>query len=285
MPGRPLLDEATLIALGLDHPELVWRRHVLRETLAALRHSAGHYHARAAENLARWAGAAPAPPTGRVEVHAGDWGVVAAALTREHGTRFAVLNMANAFVPGGAYIEGTAAQEENLFRRTDAHFAVDDAMLGPDPDRYRPEMTALLSASQGRVYLDLDRPRVCIRGPEQRDREDLGYRWLEDDEVFPFYELRAAAVDLRSGDAFDPDEMRRRVRAQLDTLRDADVRHAVLSAFGCGAFGNPAAEVARLYREELDGRRDDFAVIAFAIFHPGYGPDNHAPFAEALSGG
>ena len=144
-------------------------------------------------------------------------------------------------------------------------------------------MTSLLSAEAGKVYLDTANPRICIRGPEDRSAPDLGYRWLRDDELFPFYELRTAAVDLRGRpDCFDPAEARRRIAAQLDTLRAHGVRFAVLGAFGCGAFGNPAPEVARLYREELDLRRADFALVAFAIFDAGYGPENFTPFAAAL---
>ena len=45
-------------------------------------------------------------------------------LTKVYGETFAVLNMANAYFPGGGYDEGMPAQEENMFRRTDCHFAV-----------------------------------------------------------------------------------------------------------------------------------------------------------------
>lgn len=285
MPGRRLRDEAELCAAGYERPVLVRRREILRETLAALdtETKRARYRELAAANLERWRAARSAPePRGEVRVIAGDWGEVTGALSREHGVCFAALNMANAFVPGGAYFEGTVAQEENMFRRTDCHFAIADSDLDATGDRYVPDKTRLLSAADGRVYLDVDRPRVCVRGPEDRAASDLGYRWLGDDEVFPFFELRAAALDMRGGGRFDAGEARRRIAAQLDTLRDAGLRHAILSAFGCGAFANPADVVARLYRAELDARRDDFAVIAFAIFAPGYGPDNYAPFAAAL---
>jgi hypothetical protein len=144
-------------------------------------------------------------------------------------------------------------------------------------------MTRLLSAIDGRVYLDTDRPRVCLRGPEDRSRSDLGYPWLPNDQIFPFFELRASAQDLRFVSPFDHDDARGRIAAQLDTLRDGHVRYAVLGAFGCGAFGNPSVEVARLYREEIEKRRGDFGLIAFAIFSAGYGPDNYAPFAAEIS--
>ena len=134
----------------------------------------------------------------------------------------------------------------------------------------------------GVVYLDTQRPRVCIRGPEDRSRTDLGYLWLRDDQVFPFFELRAAARDLRDGCAFEPQDARMRISAQLDTLREHRIGHVVFGAFGCGAFRNPADRVAQIYREEIMARRANFAVIAFAVFSAGYGPDNYAPFAEAM---
>ena len=89
---------------------------------------------------------------------------------------FAVLNMANAYVPGGAYTEGAIAMEENLFRRTDCHFHVGPSEYDADADRYLPALTRLISAQdgRGRVYLDTEHPRVCIRGPEDRSRPDLG---------------------------------------------------------------------------------------------------------------
>ena len=57
----------------------------------------------------------------------------------------------------------------------------------------------------------------------------------------------------------------------------------VLSAFGCGAFENPAEVVSNVYREKLLQRRQHFRVIAFAIFHAGYGPNNYKPFQEAFA--
>jgi hypothetical protein len=217
-----------------------------------------------------------------VRVIAGDWGQVTQSLTREFGVVFAALNMANAYVPGGAYVEGAPAQEENMFRRTDCHFSINESEMDPASERYYPHVSSMLNGETGRVLLDTVSPRVCIRGPEDRERNDLGYQWLPDDEVFPFYELRAAAMDLRSGIPFDPSQARARISAQLETLMAANIRHTILSAFGCGAFRNPAPDVAQIYREELASRRGAFDCVAFAIFHPGYGPDNFTPFHTAL---
>lgn len=270
------------------------RQQILLKTLSALEAASatGAYHRLAQMNLQRWRAQAPnrtvmavndAHPSCKVLVRAGDWGAVTLALTKEFGTTFAALNMANAVYPGGGYTHGMVAQEENMFRRTDCHFAVDRSHIDPTTEEYVSWMTSLLEARDGRVYLDTDTPRVCVRGPEERNRADMGYAWLADDQIFPFYELRSAAVDLRGGDrGFSEEETVKRVRAQLDTLAAAGVRHAVLSAFGCGAFMNPTSRVAAVYAEELRSRAVDFDVVAFAIFNAGYGPDNLAPFEAAF---
>ena len=77
--------------------------------------------------------------------------------------------------------------------------------------------------------------------------------------------------------------MRKRIAAQLDTLRDAGIRYAVLGAFGCGAFRNPGEQVARIYREEILARAANFSLVAFAIYSAGYGPANYPPFLAELA--
>jgi uncharacterized protein (TIGR02452 family) len=108
--------------------------------------------------------------------------------------------------------------------------------------------------------------------------------WLREDETFLYYELRSAAADLRDSSAFSPTEMRKRIAAQLDTLKDKNVRQVVLGAFGCGAFRNPAESVAEIYREQISQRQTDFSVIAFAIYSAGYGPNNFESFNRVFSG-
>jgi len=286
--GRQLCSDGEACARGFRGTSSATRRRILRETIAAFEQCdpPDRYHRLASANLQRWHSEGhPVTPDRAVQVIAGDWGTVTHSLTKKYGTCFAVLNMANAYVPGGAYVEGAVAQEENMFRRTDCHFQVTSQEFDSASERYRADVTKLLSAHEGRVYLDVHKPRVCIRGPENRAVDDLGYGWLPDEEVFPFYELRAAAQDLRDGRDFDEGDGRKRIAAQLDTLRAHELRHAVLGAFGCGAFRNPATTVARLYKEEVAMRHQCFALIAFAIFDAGYGPDNFAPFASEFETG
>ena len=148
---------------------------------------------------------------------------------------------------------------------------------------YSDAMHRLVSGADGRVYLDTS-PRVCIKGAEERD--GLGYGLLADGDVFPFFELRSAAVDMRgaSQKSYDDAELRKRIAAQFDTCREAGVRHVVLSAFGCGAFQNPSPIVAAVYKQEVLKRKEHFDVVAFAIFHAGYGPDNFGVFKDIIEG-
>lgn len=286
--GRRLCSDAEAIGRGFGGPECARRRHVLQETLAAFDSAdpPDRFHRLAQLNLDRWRmDCAAVERLPFVEVHSGDWGEVTGSLTIQHGCCFAVLNMANAHVPGGAYVEGAAAQEENMFRRTDCHFSIDERAYDCVQDRYLLPMTRKLDALDGRVYLDVQHPRVCVRGAEDRSRPDLGYPWLPADQVFPFYELRAAAKDLRDGSPFDAPDARRRIAAQLDTLIDHQIRHVVLGAFGCGAFRNPARPVASIYRDEIMARAGSFDVVAFAVYSTGYGPDNFTPFSEVFAHG
>jgi hypothetical protein len=261
------------------------RQLILLDTLKMFEENDAQYHQLAFENLTRWAAEAMPQSSIRecvVIVKPGDWGEVTLDMTKKYGVCFASLNMANAYGPGGGYTDGMVAQEENMFRRTDCHFAIvrKTFMRSDGSEQYTSEQSDLINGVNGRVYLDIDHPRVCIRGPEKRSLRNLGYDWLSDDNIFPFYELRAAAVDLRSGEAYNHNETRKRVAAQLDTLIEAGVRHVVLSAFGCGAFMNPANYVASAYHEALKERFMHFDVVAFGIFNAGYGPNNFAAFEE-----
>jgi len=192
-----------------------------------------------------------------------DWGECTQILTKLHGREFAVLNFANAFVPGGGYVEGCSAQEENIFRRTDLHFSLDRSQTNSSGSQYTKQMSMLINAEgpKPRVYMDFanNKHNVVIRGPESD-----GYKFLSKNEIFPFVELRAAAWDLRGVYNVDISifiqDCRRRIRAQLLTLRDNRVRCVVLGAFGCGAFQNPPSVVAEIYVEEISLMRADLDV-------------------------
>jgi len=289
-PGRRIISESEAISSGFWSADCAIRRTIMRETLSVIGCPERHHRLRkmAGVNLELWQKAAAFDQRllgfhgPMLTVTPEDWGDATFRLTKQFGRCFAVLNMANADVPGGAYMEGAVAQEENMFRRTDCHPSLTDAQMGSSRDQYAPHMSRLLNGSTGDVYLDCENPRVCFRGREDPQQLGLGYRWLSDEEIFPFFELRASACDLRDGRQFDTKDCERRIAAQLDTLVRHGVRHVVLGALGCGAFGNPAETVAEVYRSQLDRRAEYFDVVAFAIYAAGYGPNNLIPFQRAF---
>lgn len=258
------------------------RRMILKDTVEKFStDTLGLYEKQARKNHQKWSGT-PTNLSGHVRVIPGDWGDVTLRLSQATGTIYTVLNMANAELPGGLYLEGFGAQEENMYRRTNCHFHVHDNEMDEEKIYYTQEMTALINGFSGHVYLDVQTPRICIKGSEGPNIS--GYDDLSPSDYFLFYELKSAADNISHDNPFSEASMRKKIAAQLDTLKAANVRCVVLSAFGCGAFGNPPTEVARIYREELQKRLEDFDDVAFAIFTSEFDSDNFMPFKEALDG-
>jgi hypothetical protein len=241
--------------------------------------------------------------------------------------------MANAKVFGGGYSHGSAAQEEDMFRRTNVVLhkegtILDETSLGIAL-KYKGKMSKLIDGLEGRVGLN---EGICFR-----DIEKHSYAFLPRERIFPFFELRSAAENLRlleetsakyfainfannqkfidllmSSDinrgkmvpggvsvnyqeTFEyADEetilsvslfiynyyvnLNQKITAQLQTLKDAGIKHVVLSAFGCGAFRNPPHVVAECYRRVIESYKSDFDVIAFAII----GDENFSTFRNIL---
>ena len=158
---------------------------------------------------------------------------------------------------------------------------------------------------------DRQDPHVCFKSPlflvdsdyldspgssTKQTVADLSYRPLPQSEIFPFHAMFSAAVEPNDmpGGIYDWDddafvkayiaEMRRRIRAQLDTLILHGHRHAVLSAFGCGAFGGKADIVANIYLEEIQDRSHCFDHLVFSIASQGERKNNYQAFFDVLDG-
>ena len=78
-------------------------------------------------------------------------------------------------------------------------------------------------------------------------------------------------------------EMKGRIEAQFRTLMTNGVRNVVLSAFGCGAFGNSAVDVANLYKQAIADFAEHLDTVVFAIFYAGHGANNYDIFNRVLS--
>ena len=212
----------------------------------------------------------------------GDWGDVLLKLSFKYGSEFVVLNMANTYVPGGGYLQGCPAQEENMFRRSDCHFnIINDPNVSWDDTNnhyiYNKKYQDLINAKNGLVYLDNKNPRILFA-----DNETNKYKILPNDKIIPFYEMRSAAIDC-SQQPFDIKEMEKRIVAQFNTAKKVGLEYLLLGAFGCGAFQCPPKIVAEIYKKTIKTFINDFSVIAFAIYYPGYGPtDNYDIFKSII---
>jgi len=253
-------------------PSTNLRIKVLRETIEAFSKPNNYIHI-ALNNLHSW----HKPPSKHTHiiVEPLDWGDATLKYTKQFGHQFCVLNMANPHYPGGGYLYGCVAQEENMFRRSDCHFSISNNDWCYHDKRYKHHLTALLSAQHNKVYID-HHPRVCIRSSEANN-----YSWLPFDEIFPFTELRASAQNCLY-QPFNKLEAHKRISAQFETLKNNNIKYVVLGAFGCGSFNNPSYEIAAIYKKHINYYKHYFNAIIFAIYDVGYGSDNYSIFKEIL---
>ena len=170
-----------------------------------------------------------------VEVVEDDMLEVARRLVRQ-GKTVAVLNMANAQNPGGGVRSGKGAQEENLHRRTDAFRFLEQQPknypIPPDACLVSPGVTVLRGAeADGYPFRPPFRITLiscaAVRNPRLTEVLDYAYH-----------------TERRS--------MERKIAVIMKAAAQARCDSIVLSAFGCGAFGNPPEIVARIFKQEFN---------------------------------
>jgi uncharacterized protein (TIGR02452 family) len=162
----------------------------------------------------------------------------------EAGTRVCLLNMANRTSPGGGFITGCRAQEEQLCHRSDLFPRL--KLLRMDKRYPIHPGTAFLTPD---VYLKL-------QGQEKSFEPLPGLP-----NQYPVSVISAAAnrynneIHALHDDTFEI-VVDSNWRAILTAAGSSGAEVAVLSAIGCGAFNNPtdlvAASLAKVMREPLD---------------------------------
>lgn len=188
----------------------------------------------------------------------------------------AVHNFANAVHPGGGFLEGAPAQEEDLCRKSTLYSSLTSAEAAPYYARNRAVKKGLYTDSM------LFSPSVVV------------FRAGENNllpEPFATGVFTLAAPDLRrwSPEARVPhrevqEAVQRRLEMLLDYAALKGIRHLVLGAWGCGAFCHDPVEMAALTRRVLveSGRSRNFETIAFAIKGPADGANIRA-FEKAFA--
>lgn len=176
-----------------------------------------------------------------------------------------ILNMANAEHGGGGWLKGALAQEEALCYRSSLSFALKRKFY-PMPDRsaiYSPAVVIIRqSLADSHKLLDLTNPGklpvvsvvsvAALRNPK--------------------IERVLGTGEQRYKEHKEKELMRDKMRVVLRIACHNRHQKIVLGALGCGAFGNPKAEVVRLWQEVL--REEEFLGgwwedLVFAVMEEG----------------
>ena len=208
---------------------------------------------------------------------------VAARHVRE-GYLPAVHNFASNVYPGGGVITGSGAQEESIFRRSDAFRSLyqfvdfenirsilapsgQQDIVGRRPERYP------LHQDFGGVYT----PGVTVF----RKNEKCGFELMS--EPFKIGLITVAAinhphlVDETTMDESCVITTLNKIRTVLRLALRGDHDSLVLGAFGCGAYDNPSAQMASLFRQVFgeDEFKDKFRLVTFAVLDDGRKSKRH----------
>jgi len=172
---------------------------------------------------------------------------------KQHGHKNVVLlNFANRHNPGGGYLNGARAQEEDLCRCF--------------PQLYPSLMKTEKYPFDLRDVICTD-PCLCMR-----DSNSETYKFLDKSEFKSFYFVTAAAPNIRyGGEYFDPEK----TSLTIDNILLAPILKPnfikkekpclILGAWGCGAFGNDPVEIAKLMKNEIMKYGGHYSLIIFAV--------------------
>ncbi|PNS19370.1 hypothetical protein CAC42_2547 [Sphaceloma murrayae] len=194
-------------------------------------------------------------------------------VSREQATKkipnVCILNQAAAIKPGGGFLEGIHSQEEFLCQRSTLYASLLRENLYPLPEVggvWSPDVLVFGDSSpeaeelqkRDRVFVDVI-TACMIRFPGAP-------RWRHDgDTIRPGCSCGVSYCDV------DRDLVMSKMRAVLRIAQAKGAEKLVLGAWGCGLYGNPPREVARLWKKTLFGTSKAPAVwpgireVVFAI--------------------
>ena len=166
---------------------------------------------------------------------------------KEGFVRPLVLNMASEYKPGGGVASGKTAQEECLFRRSNA--------FQTHPNNWYP----------------LEENQV-IYSPEVQINKDSDYDMLPESVIDTAFVSMLAVAAIRKprlnhGEYYDED--RELMTKKIESIFKIALMHGhdslVLGALGCGVFRNPPESVANIYKLCTNLYGKYFKKIGFAI--------------------
>jgi uncharacterized protein (TIGR02452 family) len=205
----------------------------------------------------------------KMQVFVFDSDTIDAALTlKNKGYNPLLLNMADYTTPGGCVTSGSAAQEENLFRRTNyfQHLTNDFyPMVSGSPAVYSPKVL-VIKENEEKLYKIMNQPQYldmiacpAIRFPDISSTDPTRYKNPKEVEIM----MDKIRMMLKVGYIYGHDVI-------------------VLSAAGCGAWGSPPEHTAEMFKEVLQEFPGAFKYVIFAILKQ-HNNKNYYVFEEMLN--
>ena len=208
------------------------------------------------------------------------------------GLNPSVLNMASFVFPGGGVLHGSAAQEENLFRRTDLFKSLyrfhEGAYSYLLPSDQKASKHYPLSLHHGGI---MSQAVTVFRDSEAND-----YRLLDEP-----YKVNVVTIAALKNPTLTKEGKLAREDYEITKEKIRDILYhsfivgndsVVLGAMGCGAYRTPPEEIAKAFKDVLseDDFKGCFKKIVFAVFddHNSHRPHNprgnYLPFKEIIEG-
>jgi uncharacterized protein (TIGR02452 family) len=210
-----------------------------------------------------------------------------ALMYKKMGCNPALLDMAADRVPLGDPYDGARAQEEEMSRRSTLAAILDPNYQHKNDNLYPIHKKV---GDKGGYYLP------CVK--LIADGYSTGYQYLDQpDSVAVLVSAAYRKPELDMQDKKNPkikdqtvvDNTREKIRTQLKMAFDHGHDTVILSAFGCGAFGNPPRQIAEMYMDVINKEFPCcFKYIIFSIFDDHntgreHNPEgNFKPFAEVV---
>lgn len=189
----------------------------------------------------------------------------------ERGYNPAVLNLASSWSPGGGVVQGSRAQEESIFRRTNLYRSLYQFAHGGKPDMFatKPEPIDLKKTPHYKEHLDYHFGGIYTPGATVFRASN--FELFQKPFQMSFIIVAAIKEPVLTPTGHLTDADKDQTRDKIRTILRIGLKHGhdclVLGALGCGAYGNPPADVARLFHEVIEEEefRDKYKMIAFAI--------------------
>lgn len=185
------------------------------------------------------------------------------------------LNFANAFCPGGGFLHGAIAQEEAICRSSSLYASIASEKAKVMYDYNRAHVTP-----EGSDFMLLS-PNVSVF--RNRDCELLN-------EPYGVSVITVAAPNLYD-EAYELEEpklgevMRRKIKNIIAVAAQNSFDTLILGAWGCGAFGHNARDMAEYFYDVLvnENYRRFFDKIVFSVFSRDEYDYNYAQFAKRFN--